>query len=88
MVSIRDIATIAALCSLPALVLAQAERPAADKPAASMKAEAPMKTEAKDDKLAPKPAGKRLTAKSREDARECLSFPTNQEVIICAEKFL
>ena len=88
MISIRHIAAIAVLCSLPALGLAQAEKPAADKPAAPMKAETPMKTEAKDDKMAPKPAGKRLTAKSREDARECLSFPTNQEVIICAEKYL
>jgi hypothetical protein len=82
MISIRHIAAIAALCSLPALVLAQVDKPAAAKPAA------PMKAEAKDDKMAPKPVAKRLTAKSREDARECLSFPTNQEVIICAEKFL
>jgi hypothetical protein len=82
MISIRHIAAIAALCSLPALVLAQADKAAAVKPAT------PMKAEVKDDKMAPKPAAKRLTAKSREDARECLSFPTNQEVIICAEKFL
>jgi len=82
MISIRHIAAIAALCVFPALVLAQAEKPAADKPTA------PMKAEAKDDKMAPTPTGRRLTAKSREDARECLSFPTNQEVIICAEKYL
>jgi hypothetical protein len=88
MISIRHIAAIAALSSLPVLGLAQAQKPAADKPAAAMNAEAPMKAEAKEDKMAPKPVAKRLTAKSREDARECLSFPTNQEVIICAEKFL
>lgn len=82
MISIRHIAVIAVLCSLPALGLAQAEKPAADKPAA------PMKAEAKDDKMAPKPAARSLTARSREDARECLSFPTNREVIICAEKYL
>jgi hypothetical protein len=76
-----------ALCSLPALGLAQADKPAAEKPAAAKPA-APMKAEAKEDKMAPKPVARRLTAKSREDARECLTFPTNREVIICAEKFL
>ena len=49
---------------------------------------APAKAEAKDDKVAPKPVARRLTARSREDARECLAFPTNREIIICAEKFL
>ncbi len=44
----------------------------------------PMKSPAKDIK----PEPKRLTAKSREDARECLKYPTNQEIIVCAEKFL
>lgn len=82
MLSIRHIAAIAALCSLPALGLAQAEKPAGEKPAE------PMKAEAKEDKMAPKPVARRLTAKSREDARECLTFPTNREVIICAEKYL
>ena len=82
MITIRHIAAIAALCSLPALVLAQADKPAAEKPAA------PAKAEAKDDKVAPKPVARRLTARSREDARECLAFPTNREIIICAEKFL
>ena len=76
------IAVIAGLFSLPVLCLAQAEKPGAEK------APAPMKSEAKADKMAPAPAIRRLTAKSREDARECLSFPTNREVIICAEKFL
>ncbi|MGW8183971.1 MAG: hypothetical protein ACWGMT_08440 [Burkholderiales bacterium] len=82
MIRIRHIAALVALCSLPVLCLAQAEKPAADK------SKAPMKAEAKDEKMAPKPVYRRLTAKSREDARECLSFPTNREIIICAEKFL
>ena len=56
MITIRHIAAIAALCSLPALVLAQADKPAAEKPAA------PAKAEAKDDKVAPKPVARRLTA--------------------------
>jgi len=75
-------AAIAGLCSLPVLGFAQADKPAAEKPAA------PMKAEAKDEKMAAKPVARRLTAKSREDARECLSFPTNREIIICAEKYL
>jgi hypothetical protein len=35
-----------------------------------------------------KPMPKRLTARSRLDARECLEYSTNKEIIICAEKFL
>ncbi|MGA8051650.1 MAG: hypothetical protein WCA09_15840 [Burkholderiales bacterium] len=35
-----------------------------------------------------KPMPRHLTAKSREDARECLKFSTNEEIIVCAEKFL
>jgi hypothetical protein len=75
-------AVIAGLFSLPVLGFAQSEKPAADKPTTAMKAEA------KEEKMATKPAVRRLTAKSREDARECLSFPTNREIIICAEKYL
>jgi len=82
MIRIRYIAMLAALCSLPVMCLAQAEKSAADKAAA------PMKADAKEEKMAPKPVVRQLTAKSREDARECLNFPTNQEVIICAEKYL
>ena len=64
------------------------------------KADAPMKSEAKTEMKAgkadapkdamavPKPVVRRLTARSREDARECLDLPTNQEIIVCAEKFL
>ncbi|MDH3288639.1 MAG: hypothetical protein OEP48_13070 [Betaproteobacteria bacterium] len=79
---ICHVATFAALCALPVLCLAQAQEPAADKPAT------PMKAEAKEKKMAATPTVRRLTAKSREDARECLSFPTNREIIICAEKYL
>ena len=82
MIHIRHIAALVALCSLPVLCLAQAEKPAADK------SKAPAKAEAKEEKTAPKPVYRHLTAKSREDARECLNFPTNREIIICAEKFL
>jgi hypothetical protein len=35
-----------------------------------------------------KPMPRHLTAKSYEDARECLKKKTNEEIIICAEKFL
>ena len=57
------------------------------------KAVAPVKSDAKmemktDKAMAPKPVPRRLTARSREDARECLNLPTNQEIIVCAEKFL
>ncbi len=64
------------------------------------KADAPMKAETKtetkaetaeapkDAMMAPKPVFRRLTARSREDARACLDLPTNQEIIVCAEKYL
>lgn len=61
------------------------------------KADAPMKSDAKTemkadkpemkaDAMAPKP--RRLTPRSREDARACLDLPTNHEIIVCAEKYL
>jgi len=74
-------AVIAGLFALPLLGFAQADK-SASKPAE------PMKTEAKAEKMAPKPVVRRLTERSRLDARECLAFPTNREVIICAENFL
>jgi len=64
------------------------------------KADEPMKSEAKtemkaekaqapkDAVAAPKPVFRRLTARSKEDARECLDLPTNHEIIVCAEKYL
>lgn len=82
MIRISHIAALAVLCSLPVLCLAQAQKPAADEAAK------PMKAEAKQETMAAAPTVRRLTAKSREDARECLGFPTNREIIICAEKYL
>lgn len=35
-----------------------------------------------------KPEPKHLTSRSRLDARECLQYKTNLEIIACAEKFL
>lgn len=85
MKSIRHTAIAALLCTLPALCLAQTVTLPAAKPADDKAT--PMKADA-NDKMAPKPLYRPLTAKSREDARECLQFPTNQEIIICAEKYL
>jgi hypothetical protein len=82
MIRMRHLAAVAALCSLPVLCLAQAQGPVADESAP------PMKSRAKEEKKAATPTVRRLTARSREDARECLSFPTDREIIICAEKFL
>ena len=87
MVTIRHIAIVTALCSMPVLCLAQTVTLPAEKPA-EQKAPEPMKAEAKDDKMAPKPVARKLTERSRLDARECLAYPTNHEVIVCAEKFL
>ncbi len=81
---------IALFAALAALVAAPAW-------AQSSKATAPLnvdvKAEAKADAKADaateiKPVMRRLTAKSYEDARECLNKKTNEEIIICAEKFL
>jgi hypothetical protein len=44
------------------------------------------KSEPKTDDVKPMP--RRLTERSRLDARECLKHPTNKEIIVCAEKFL
>lgn len=35
-----------------------------------------------------RPLYRRLTKRSRLDARECLKYKTNEKVIVCAEKFL
>jgi hypothetical protein len=65
--------------------------------AQSEKATAPLKLPAKaeakaDAKAMPtadvKPVYRRLTSKSYEDARQCLDKKTNEEIIVCAEKFL
>ena len=70
-------AAVAALVSAP--VWAQSKK--ADEP---VKAEAKAQTGA----AAVKPVVRHLTAKSYEDARECLKQPTNHDIIVCAEKFL
>ncbi|MGH8746094.1 MAG: hypothetical protein ACREUK_06350 [Burkholderiales bacterium] len=77
-------AALAALAAVPAW--AQSEKHTAP-------LKLPAKAEAKADaKAGPKteikPLVRRLTAKSFEDARECLNRKTNEEIIICAEKFL
>lgn len=66
----------------------------ADKPKPDAKATAPLKLPPKTDaKAMPKaedikPVYRHLTSKSYEDARECLNKKTNEEIIVCAEKFL
>ena len=101
---ISEVAVLAALCALPVLGLAAdkpAAKPA-EPMKAEAKKEAPapakmevkeekpmaMKVEAKEEKPMAAPTGRMLTAKSREDARECLKLQTNKEVIVCAEKFM
>jgi hypothetical protein len=44
------------------------------------------KSDAKIENIKPMP--RHLTERSRLDARECLKYPTNEEIIVCAEKFL
>jgi hypothetical protein len=72
-------ATLALLTCLPVASLAQGAKPATVKPAPEMKTE--MKSES--------PLLKMSTRKERADAdaRECLKFPTNREIHICAEKY-
>ena len=87
MTYLRQIGILAALCSLPLFCVAQTVTLPAEKPEAKKTSE-PMKADAKAEKMAPKPVYRRLTERSRLDARECLAYPTNHEVIVCAEKFL
>ncbi len=75
------VAALAVLSAAPVPVLAQGEKPAAA-PATEMK------MEAKTGQQAAKPAaGARAPSRATQDARSCLEFPTNREIIICAEKF-
>lgn len=95
------IATLFVLFATPAL--GQAPAPAKPKPAAAPAAAkpAPMPAESKpaaaapapaESKAAAEPASVRIAAgkpsRAHEDARECLKFTDNAEVIKCAEKFL
>ena len=77
------LAAVASLCAFPAW-------------GQTLKMPAPKKSEAKaETKSEPKlptknikPVYRKLTAKSRLDARECLKHKTDEKVIVCAEKFL
>jgi cytochrome c peroxidase len=87
-------AALAALVALPAW--AQSTQPAAK--ASEKKATAPLKVNVKPDAKMEagmpaaseniKPLHRELTKRSYLDARECLNKKTNEEIIICAEKFL
>jgi hypothetical protein len=82
-------AVLAALAAAP--VWAQSDKSAEKataplkvdvKPDAKMEAGMPTETENI------KPVHRELTKRSYLDARECLKKKTNEEIIICAEKFL
>lgn len=72
------VAALAVLTSVPGLSQAQGEKPGMTKPAAGMKAE---------QQVAKPASGTPRRSRANEDARECLQFPTNREIIICAEKY-
>ena len=77
-------AALAALLAAPAW--AQSEKATAP---LKLPAKAEAKADAKAEPTADiKPVVRHLTAKSYEDARECLNRKTNEEIIVCAEKFL
>jgi len=83
------LAVLAALAAAPAWAQSDkaAEKATAPlkvdvKPDAKMEAGMPTKTENI------KPVHRELTKRSYLDARECLKKKTNEEIIICAEKFL
>ena len=83
---------IALFAALVALVAAPAWAQS-DKSTAPLKLPAKAEVNAKADAKAEptaeiKPLHRRLTSKSYEDARECLNKTTNEDIIICAEKFL
>jgi hypothetical protein len=88
------IAALAALLAAPAW--AQSEKAAApEKSTAPLKL--PAKAEGKAGAMAEapnlpttdiKPVYRKLTKRSYLDARECLTKKTDEEIIICAEKFL
>jgi len=68
-------ATLAALIALPAW-------------GQTIKVPAPAPDQKKTEPEKIKPMPRHLTARSRLDARECLNYKTNEEIIVCAEKFL
>ena len=74
-------AALAALVAMPGWGQTSKTTEPAKSPAAEAK-----KSEPKTEDVKPMP--RQLTARSRLDARECLKQPTNEEIIVCAEKFL
>ncbi|MDX1374652.1 MAG: hypothetical protein R3357_03750 [Burkholderiales bacterium] len=74
-------AALAALIAMPAWGQTSKTTESPKPPAAET-----MKSEPKTEAV--KPVPRRLTERSRLDARECLKYPTNKEIIICAETFL
>jgi hypothetical protein len=82
------IAVTVLLSLAPAVGTAQAQKPGAAKPAPAKPA-----AEVTAEKPASQAPGKPVATVARksramEDARECLQFSTNTEVIKCAERFL
>jgi len=73
----------AVLAGLPRVGLTQGDKPAMAEPAAAMKMES--KAEAPILKMAARRGGR--SRAEDVDARECLKFPTNREIHICAEKY-
>jgi hypothetical protein len=93
----KRIALIAALAALVAApVWAQSEKATAPAKATAplkLPAKAEAKADAKTEAAPPpttdiKPVYRKLTKRSYLDARECLEKKTDEEIIICAEKFL
>jgi len=92
-------AVLAALAAAPAWAQSdQAAEKAAPPDKAAAKATAPLKVDVKPDAKMEagmpaktediKPVYRHLTKRSYLDARECLNKKTNEEIIVCAEKFL
>jgi len=79
-------AVLAALVAAP--VWAQSKKADEEKATAPLNVdlEAEAKTEARTEDI--KPVYRHLTKRSYLDARECLKKKTNEEIIVCAEKFL
>jgi hypothetical protein len=89
-ITVFAVAGLLTLVSSPASSQAQKPGAAQPAPAPAMKAQPKAAAPAAEMK-AEKPAAPVATArKSRaaEDARECLQFSTNTEIIKCAEKYL
>ena len=77
------VAALAVLSSMPVPGQAQGEKPGVTSPAAGMK----METKAGQQAAQPASGKRGRTRADDVDARSCLEFPTNREIIICAEKY-